>query len=373
MKKLIFLILALLVSLSSYANEIYFTKDRRDLFACKIARSIKEAYPDKTLHDFRVEILDILRSEINPWVDAYPIPAGFELPKVLEKITGLPGFPMSRSEYYLQNAFILYGNPQRELKEPTENYFASFIHLARTRHVAYLNKDAEKFQLRNEANLIQQIEDHLPNVANYSFPYLDSEGLPIMQKIGVVNEKNRFKLAIGNPNHKEYNEFVYESQKYNHFSSPLFLWLLKQENFSVSPEKLFNKALEIYGNPIVALGVIPWIFSGDALTVNRGTSSVVSYKMEKLVAGNDIPGLQYHFWGYLTQGLIGNKIRVGTLSYIYEKLYQNDISERSVDVLSLKFSNQIRSFFKQGSRRLQETCGRQSKAIATPESHKRQE
>lgn len=346
MKKLTLSILAVLVSLSSHANEIYFTKDRMDRLACKIARSIKDAYPDKTLHDFRGEIQDVLRSQIKPWVDAYPIPAGFSLPKSIEKLTGLSGFPMARAEYYLQNAFILYGNPNRELKEPTENYLASFIHLARTRHVAYLNKEAEKFQLRNETNLLQQIEDHLPNVDNYSFPHLDSEGQPIMQKIGVGIEKNRFKLAIGNPNHKRFNEFVYESQKYNQFSSPLFLWMLKQDNFSVSPEKLFDKALEIYGNPIVALGVIPWIFSGDALTVERGTSSVVSYKVERLVEGNDVPGLQYHFWGYLTQGLVGNKIRVGTLSYIYEKLYQHDIEDRTTDILSLKFSEKIRSSFK---------------------------
>jgi len=45
------------------------------------------------LHDLRVEILDILRAEINPWVDAYPIPAGISLPKFVEKVSGFPGFP----------------------------------------------------------------------------------------------------------------------------------------------------------------------------------------------------------------------------------------------------------------------------------------
>jgi len=143
-----------------------------------------------------------------------------------------------------------------------------------------------------------------------------------------------------------YSEFSYEAQKYNHFATPLFLWLLSQENFSVTPEKLFNKALEIYGDPIVALGVIPWIMSGDALTVDRRTSSVVSYKLERLVEGDDVPGLQYHFWGYLTQGFIGNRLRVGTLAYIYEKLYQKDIQDWSIDALSLKTSQQIRSSFK---------------------------
>jgi hypothetical protein len=346
MKRLMIPILVVLVSLPSYANEIYFTKNRMDRFACEVARSIKIAYPDKTLRNFKSEILDILRTDINPWVDAYPIPAGFSLPKYVEKVTGFPGFPMDRSEYYLQNAFILYGNPGLELKEPTENYFASFIHLARTRHIAYLNGNAEKFQLRNEANLLQQIEDNLPSVANFSFPFLDIDGLPIMQKKEGVKEKNLYKLAIGNPNHKTYNKFVNESQKYNHFSSPLFLWLLEQKDFSVSPEKLFNKALEIYGNPIVALGVIPWIFSGDALTVSRGTSSVVSYKIERIVEGDDIPGLQYHFWGYLTQGIIGNNLRVGGLAFIYEKLYQKDIQDWTVDALSLKTGEKIRSSFK---------------------------
>jgi hypothetical protein len=346
MKKLIIPTLVALISLSSNANEIFFTKKRMERFSCEVARSIKEAYPKKTLHNFRVEILDILRANINPWVDAYPIPAGFSLPKYVEKATGFPGFPINRSEYYLQNAFILYGNPERELNEPIENYFASYIHLARTRQMDYLNGKAKKFQLRDETNLLQQIEDHLPYVANYSFPYMDISGLPIMQHKDGVKEKNLYKLAIGNPNHKTYNEFVDESQRYNHFSSPLFMWLLEQENFSVSPEKLFNKALEIYGNPIVALGVIPWIFSGDALTVNRGTSSVVSYKIERLVEGDDIPGLQYHFWGYLTQGIIGNKARVGTLAYIYEKLYQKDLQDWAVDALSLKTADHIRSSFK---------------------------
>lgn len=338
-------ILAGTLCLSSYANDIYFSKERMDRFACQISRSMKEAYPDKTLRNFKVEILDVLRSEIDPWVDAYPIPAGFSLPKYVETLTGFPGFPMDRSEYYLQNAFILYGNPKMELKEPIENYFASYIHLARSRHVDYLNGKTAKFQLRQEANLLKQIEDHLPQVANYSFPYLDIDGLPIMQhKVG-VKEKDLYKLAIGNPDHKTYDQFVDQSQKYNHFSSPLFLWLLDQKDFSVTPEKLFEKALQIYGNPIVALGVIPWIFSGDALTVDRRTSSVVSYKIERLVEGDDIPGLQYHFWGYLTQGIMGNKNRVGALAYIYEKLYQKDIQDWTVDALSLKTGEKIRSSF----------------------------
>lgn len=110
----------------------------------------------------------------------------------------------------------------------------------------------------------------------------------------------------------------------------------------MTPEKLFSKAIEIYGDPLVALGVIPWIFSGDALTVNRRTSSVVSYKMERLVEGGDIPGFQYHFWGYVTQGMIGNRIRVGTLAYIYEKLYQKDIPDWKVDVMALKLGEKIR-------------------------------
>lgn len=346
MKKVLFSLLAISLTSTSFATDIYFSKDRMGRFACQVARSIKTAYPEKSLRDFRGEILDILRTEIDPWVDAYPIPAGFSLPKYVQKLTGFPGFPMDRSEYYLQNAFILYGNPKMELKEPVENHFASYIHLARKRHVAYLNGEAKRFQLREENDLRQQIEDHLPAVANYAFPYHGDDGLPLMQKKEGVKEKHLYKLAIGVPGHPQYDEFVVQSQKYNHFSSPLFLWLLEQKDFSVTPENLFNKALEIYSDPIVALGVIPWIFSGDALTVDRGTSSVVSYKMERLVEGDDVPGLQYHFWGYLTQGIIGNKLRVGALAYIYEKLYQKDIQDWTVDALSLKTSTQIRSAFK---------------------------
>ncbi|MBC7428176.1 MAG: hypothetical protein H7336_06165 [Bacteriovorax sp.] len=350
MKKLILCLFVMLVSLSSFANEIYFSKERMNRFACKVAQSIKVAYPNKTLSDFRGEIMDLLRTEVNPWVDAYPIPAGISLPGFVEKLTGFPGFPMDRSEYYLQNAFILFGNPKLVLKEPVDNYFSSFIHLARKRHVDYLNGKTKIFSLRNEENLRQQIEDHLPQVANYTFPFLDLDGLPITQTIMPGNKGKPFTLAIGNPNHKKFSEFTVESQKYNQFSSPLFLWLLDQKNFSVTPEKLFNKALEIYGDPIVALGVIPWIMSGDALTVDRQTSSVVSYKLERLVEGDDVPGLHYHFWGYLTQGFIGNKLRVGALAFIYEKLYQKDIQDWTIDALSLKTSQQIRNSYRHPER-----------------------
>jgi hypothetical protein len=349
MKKLAFSFLAVAASFSSYGVETHFPKERMDKFACVISRSIEKAYPKKTLRDLRGEILDILRKDINPWVDAYPIPAGISLPKPFEKLTGLPGFPMDRSEYYMQNAFILYGNPKRVLKTPTENYFAAFIHLARARHIDYLNGEEKRFNLRNEQNLIDQIEEHLPSVSNFSFAYRDQEGNVIKQIKTGAKEKNLYQLAIGKPSHPQFNKFVYESQKYNHFSTPLFMWLLEQDDFSVSPEKLFKKAMEIYGDPIVALGVIPWIFSGDALTVDRGTSSVVSYKIERLVDGDDVPGFQYHFWGYLTQGIIGNRLRVKTLAYIYEKLYQNDIPDWTIDSLSLKFSEQIRASYKNPS------------------------
>lgn len=347
MNKTIFSILAVLTSFSSFANEVYFSEERMNRFACQVATSIKVAYPDKTLRDFRREVMDLLRTEINPWVDAYPIPAGISLPKIVEKLTGFPGFPMDRSEYYLQNAFILFGNPKLELEGPVDNSYSSFIHLARLRQVSYLNGESKSFSLRSEENLRQQIQDHRSSVPNKTFPYLDINGQPIMQK---GNVEKPYTLAVGDPKHKKFGEFTLESEKFNTFSSPLFLWLLEQKDFSVSPEKLFSKALEIYGDPMVALGVIPWIMSGDALTVNRGTSSVASYKLERLVEGDDVPGLQYHYWGYLTQGLIGNKVRVGALAFIYEKLYQKDIQDWSIDALSLKTSDQIRSSFRHPER-----------------------
>lgn len=342
MRRSILFVLAMSVSFSSLATEVYFSQERMDKFACQVAGSLKAAYPKRTLRGIRKDVLRLLRTEINPYVDAHPIPAGISLPAIVSRFTGVPGIPMDRSEYWLQNAFILFGNPKLELKEPVENYYASFIHLARLRHVNFLNGETGVFSLRNEENLFQKIEEHLPSVANHSFPYLDQNGLPMMQR----NAKKPFTLAIGNPEHRKFKEFVTESSKYNQFSSPLFLWILKQKNFSITPEALFSKALEIYGDPMVALGVIPWIMSGDALAVSRQTSSVVTYKLERLVEGDDVPGLHYHFWGYLTQGLMGNKLRVGTLAFIYEKLYQKDIPDWLVDKLSLNTSSKIRKAFK---------------------------
>ncbi|GEM_PF-685479 len=346
MKKLILSTLLISIILPSQAIEIYYGEERIESFACELSRSFKEAYPDKSLRKLKMETLSILREDIKPYVNAHPIPAGFSLPKFVEKITGIPGFPASRSEYWIQNAFILYANPNLELKEHSENHFASYIHLARKRHVDYLNGVAPKFKLRDEKDLFKQIENNLPNVADYTFPHLDGEGNPIQHEGIVNNEKNRFTLAVGKVEHEMYDEFVYESQRYNEFASPLFVWLLNQKDFSVSPEKLFKKSLEIYGDPMVAFGVIPWIFSGDALTVNRGTSSVVSYKMERLLEGNDIPGFQYHFWGYLIQSMMGNSVRVGSLAFVYEKLYQKDIPDWKVDLMALKVGKKFRKFFK---------------------------
>jgi hypothetical protein len=175
----------------------------------------------------------------------------------------------------------------------------------------------------------------LPAVAGYSFPAFDEYGNS---------------LAIGKMEHPKYDDFVYESQRYNEFASPLFIWLLKQKDFSVSPEALYQKSLEIYGNPLVAFGVIPWIFSGDALTINRGTSSVVSYKMERLLEGSDIPGFQYHFWGYLIQSMMGNRFRVGALAYLYERVYQKDYADWEVDKVALRTGKKFRRAFKKMER-----------------------
>lgn len=331
MKKSFLITLTLFISTYTHGVDIYFGEDREQRFACELAKSFKEAYPDKSLRRLKRETLSILRRDIKPYVNAHPIPAGFSLPKIVEAVTLIPGFPASRSEYWIQNAFILHANPTLELSQHTENYFASFIHLARKRHLAFEKGKEAKFKLRNEEDLFEQIVDNLPNVANYTFPHLDESG---------------DSFAIGKVDHPMYEEFVYESQRYNEFASPLFVWLLKQKDFSVTPEALYKKSLEIYGNPLVAFGVIPWIFSGDALTVNRGTSSVVSYKMERLLEGGDIPGFQYHFWGYLIQSMMGNRFRVGALAYVYEKLYQKDYPDWEVDKIALRTGKKFRKAFK---------------------------
>lgn len=149
--------------------------------------------------------------------------------------------------------------------------------------MAYLNHTASKFKLRNESDLRQQIEEHLPIVANYKFPYRDTNGNIIKQEGEGIKEKDRYTIAIGDPKNKMFKRCTYESARMNKFASPLFMWLLDRDQYSVTPEEIFTKAVELYGDPIVALGVIPWIMSGDALTVDRGTSSVVSFNLEQLV------------------------------------------------------------------------------------------
>jgi hypothetical protein len=44
--------------------------------------------------------------------------------------------------------------------------------------------------------------------------------------------------------------------------------------------------------------------------------------------------------------LIGNRIRVGTLAFIYEKLYQKDIPDWKVDLLALRLGKRTRFYLK---------------------------
>ena len=107
-QKLALTTMAALISYSSFGVEVYFGEEREKSFACKVATSIKKSYSDKYLRDLRRGIKKILRNDINPYVDAHPIPAGFSLPKLVDIVIGLPGFPIDRSEYWLYMPFGIY-------------------------------------------------------------------------------------------------------------------------------------------------------------------------------------------------------------------------------------------------------------------------
>lgn len=60
---------------------------------------MRDSYRGKSLSDLRRGIKKILRDDIRPYVDADPIPVGIRFPNFVDRLIGIPGLPMERSEY----------------------------------------------------------------------------------------------------------------------------------------------------------------------------------------------------------------------------------------------------------------------------------
>lgn len=142
----------------------------------------------------------------------------------------------------------------------------------------------------------------------------------------------------------EENEMIVRKHvgKLAHLASPLFRELIKREDHSVSQQELFDMALEIYGDPYTALGVITFMTSIDSYG-DRSRAGLIAQKTEPIVPNSgDEVGQLYHFWGYAARTLYhGGSFRMNRVSWGYEKLYQGHREDRLADRLGMRMGHLI--------------------------------
>ncbi len=113
--------------------------------------------------------------------------------------------------------------------------------------------------------------------------------------------------------------------------------------YSVTYPALVAKALQIYQDPWVSLGAITFMTMSDAHAGHRQRGGVVASRLVPIIYDRDLSGDNYHFWGFLLKGLIGDYYRFIAMTFVHEKLIQKDSADWVVDRLALSIGAQIRS------------------------------
>lgn len=340
---------------SAIALEPNFRPENSTQLACKIAREVKRSYSDLQYSELKKGINKKLDNEVTQFANAY---------MVNQPIIGTSNILFEPSDYFLQNAFVLYGNPDLHSEEE-ENWVSAFLQMANRENIHYLNGECPERFLSLIPDLKESISPFLDLVKDGKWVLTDTNGNNIEAKLhyktvtmedGSERISYRIKdMTIANEEHPQYASFEQNFMKMNQIVSPLFKWIISQPNESITPEELFNKANKIYEDPLVALGSITWLIMVDAHVGHRKRSSVVSYRLKPIVDGKDQPGYNYHFWGYMLHALMDEGLKYKTMAYVYENWIQDDPEDWLADKLGLKLGHQIKTFLK-NERKFNSNC-----------------
>ncbi|MBK7845083.1 MAG: hypothetical protein IPJ71_15605 [Bdellovibrionales bacterium] len=321
-----------------------FNESKQNILVNQIANAIKSDIGRSGISfDERIlKIQDHLKSEVQPWSDAL----GIEQP-----VLGTSQIFWASFEYFSHHGFIFSGEFSVN-SVPKENWMAAYNYYSTKTEIDYLNKKIGSYLLSTDPKLVEKLREILPLVENMQWPiYRDKDGFELrgtgfcetlsknLKRCNVVS------TGFGDEAHPQHAQLLYEVQKAALVSSPLFLWLLEQPLLSVTYSALFAKALEIYKSPWVALGAITFMTMSDAHAGSRQRGGVVASRLEPIIDDLDLPGHNYHFWGYLLKGILGNYYRFFVLSFVHEKIIQNDVADWTVDQIGLSIGSQIRSSF----------------------------
>ena len=216
--------------------------------------------------------------------------------------------------------------------------------------ITFLSIDS--YQLSTDPKLADKLREILPLVENLKWPVYRDIGGRELRGTGFceiisknVKRCNVVSTSFGDEDHPQHAQLLYEVQKAALVSSPLFLWLLEQPLLSVTYSALFAKALDIYKSPWVPLGAITFVTMSDAHAGNRQRGGVVASRLEPVIDDLDLPRHNYHFWGLLLKGFLGDYYRFFMMSFVHERIIQNDAADWNVDQMALSIGSQIRSSF----------------------------
>ena len=284
-----------------------------------------------TYSDAVGSISEILDSEISVWSPAL----GFQQP-----ILGSSNVLFGSKDYFLQNAFIDFGEIALE-ELPTENWLGAYVFYAAKMEIDYRNEKISTYKLSDEDDLLSTLEGTLGDFEDLKWPkYLDIQGHEVSALFNCrpISENSQrcssVSTNLGDPEHPMHNRWTQEAQKANLISSPIFKWIVEQPKSSVTYEELFSKAMEIYKNLFVYLGVITWITMVDSHMGSRTRGVVVSSRLEPIVFASDLPGHNYHFWGFTLKSLFGQSFKYRVMSYVHENWIQGDTTDWLVTAYS---------------------------------------
>ena len=335
------------------ATEPYYTNLSEDVLSCTVAKSIKASLTKegKSWAEKKREISKRLKSYSD--IEKAYAPDG----------PGLQGFAngifIDRSGYLVQDAFL---DPSLRSSLPKENWLGAYNYAAAVARTRFRSLK-EPYNFVDDPKVVQKLEVYLKSPERFSSPdfdivYTGEEKTKLgLQDKTVSLGGGRTQTTVTTTTVPQFSKEVPKetrNQAYAHFqevntlASPLFIWLAAQPKESVGHAQVFQKALEIYGDPITALGVIAWIPGIECAMGDRRKVALASSRLKPILfRASDHAGSIFHFWGYVVRGLLGEPDGISMLRFrskVFEGIIQKDGQDVTTDMFGLRVAEKVSKF-----------------------------
>ena len=223
----------------------------------------------------------------------------------------------------------------------TQNYFGSYLYL--TYQEPDIPEHYTKFNFVQDPNVMEKIEANLGSVSSPIVENtISAKEITYTAANGSRVTRNSSPRIFSRDDEVE-KEYLTHLRKLNVLSSPLFEWILQNRNELVKHSDIFVKAMELYSDPFVAMGVISHVLDYDCGTRNRNKFSIVNSRVAAVLSPeHDKCGQNYHFWGYLVRSIAGESNLLNLKSKVYESWMKKDHGDRAADMLGIYIGTTIR-------------------------------